>query len=1046
MGLAIAQNTRVTGTVSDESGEPVIGASVVVKGNATVGTVTNIDGQFTLEVPSNAQTLVVKYIGMRDQEVAVAPNVSVRMHPSATELDEVMVVAYGTVKKESFTGSAGVISAAKIEKRTVANVTKAIDGTVAGVTTTSGGGQPGSTAGIRIRGFGSINSSNAPLYVVDGAPYHGDISAINPDDIETVTILKDASAGALYGARGANGVVLVTTKKGSDTADKVNINLKANWGIASRAIPRYELMNEKEYLEQSFILYRNQQIYNYGVHPDQAGAAAINAMLNGNNKLFGTNEEYNPYNMPISQLIDPTTGKVNPNAKLRYSEDWMDEATKDNPLRQEYNLNVSGGTGKTKYYVSLNYLDEEGLLPTTSFERIGGRLNIDTQAQEWLKIGGTASFAFNTTNYLDPDDTANSNVWYAAQNMAPIYPVHQLDENGNIQYDGNGNKLYDYGLNRPSGASKNFNAIALLYDDKYDTKSDNYTLRGFTEINLDNSKYGWAQGLSLKIDVNVANQNERRMFYYNPLYGNAGGETAGRLTKRSTRVLAYTFSQILGYNRTFGDHGIEAMVGHEFFSLKTNYLNAMKTGFPFPGIYELNPGAVLGGISSYENNYTIESLLSRFRYTYATKYNFDVSYRRDATSRFYKDNRWGDFWSVGANWRISEEDFMTDVEWLDNLSLRTSYGMQGNDNILNSLGEPIYYAWQSFYTLGYPNAGNNSSYVSSLENKDLKWEKNANFNVGIEARMFDSRLNVVAEFYNRRTSDLLLSVPMATSLGFDSYVANVGKVNNRGFEFNVGVDIIRTADFDWTFNVIGSTLKNEVIELVTDRPIINGARITKKGEPLYSYYLPKSAGVDPATGKQLYWVWDERDPVTDERISEPYISDDASKAANSREACGSRIPSFFGSIGSDFRIFDFDFSFLTTYSVGGDALVGAYNAYMEPLYAGQNLHKHMERAWQKPGDITDVPRAEFNSGNALTQSHLIDASYFSIRNITLGYTIPRKLTRKLGIDHVRVFATGDNLYTFTHLKGFDPQNSFTGNADYTYTPVRTISGGININF
>jgi TonB-linked SusC/RagA family outer membrane protein len=1042
MGLSIAQITHVVGTVVDENGEPAIGASITVKGNTAIGAITNVDGQFTLDVPDAYKTLVVKYLGTQDQEVAVAPNISITLKTSSTSLDEVIVVAYGTAKKESFTGSAGVISAKKLEKRTVTNVSKAIEGTVPGVLTTSGSGQPGSGSNIRVRGYGSFNDgSNNPLYVVDGAPYEGSIAAINPNDIESITVLKDAAAGALYGARGANGVILVTTKRGAENGDKLTVDLKAKWGVASRAIPKYNLMNEQEFIEQSFIMFRNDQIYNYGVSPELAGAAAVNAMVNGNNRIFGIDEQYNPYNMPIAQLIDPVTGKVNPAAQLRYHEDWMDAVSENNPLRQEYDLSLRGGTAKTKYYLSLNYLDEEGLLATTSFQRVGGRLNIDSEAKDWLRFGGNASFAYNKSNSLGSSGTTTSNVWYSAQNMGPIYPIHELDENGQIKYDSGGRPIFDYGLYRGPGAQINFNSVALLYEDKYGSQSDNYNLTGYTLIDFDNAKYGWAQGINFKVSANLSTQNATSMTYYNPLFGNAGGATSGRLSRNATRVYSYTFSTLLGYNRKFGDHTIDFIGGHEFYSYKYNNLNASKTGFPFPGLYELNPGAVLASIGSYENNYTIESLLTRFKYSYADKYNFDASYRRDASSRFHPDNRWGDFWSVGANWRISQERFLEDVEWLNNLSLRTSYGLQGNDEV------GTLYAWQSFYDLGYPNSSYNGSVLSSLENKDLVWEKNANFNVGLEARLFDSRLSIIAEYFNKQTYDLLLDVPMATSLGFDSYLANVGEVNNHGFELSLGIDIIKSTNFDWNFMLLGSTIKNKVVKLATERPIIGG-QIIKVGVPRYSYYLPESAGVDPATGKQLYWVWDKRDPITDERDpdSERYISDDPSKAANSRIVGPTTIPDFFGSISSEFRIFDFDFSFLTTYSLGGKVMDSQYNAYMEPLYRGGNIHKNIQRAWQKPGDITDIPRAEFNSNRTNTLSNLVDASFYSIRNITLGYSLPGKMAKKLGIDNIRVFATGDNLITFTYLDGLDPQSSFTGADSYQYIPIRTISAGINIKF
>ena len=443
IGMATAQTTKVTGTViSADDNEPIIGASIVVKGTM-VGTVTDFDGAFSLDVPSSAKTLVVSYVGMKTQEIEVKSNLRILMQTDNQSLDEVVVVAYGTAKKESFTGSAEIIKNEKIEKRTVANVSKALDGLVAGVQTTSGSGQPGSGSSVVIRGFGSIKASQNPLYVVDGIPYDGNINAINPNDIESMTVLKDASAGALYGSRGANGVVMITTKKGKDGA--LLVNLKANWGIASRAIPRYETMDERGYLETIFQSYKNDQIASNGLSPEAASVAALTAMGSGAKAIFGTNQMYNPFNFPIAELIDPVTGKVRSDATLRYHEDWMDEATANNPLRQEYVLNMSGSQNKTKYMFSLGYLNEDGLLKTTNFQRYTGRINVDTEYKNWLTAGLSTNFAHTKSNTSQTSTSASSNIFYSAQLMAPIFPVHQLDENGQIMYGADGAPMFDYG-------------------------------------------------------------------------------------------------------------------------------------------------------------------------------------------------------------------------------------------------------------------------------------------------------------------------------------------------------------------------------------------------------------------------------------------------------------------------------------------------------------------------------------------------------------------------------------------------------------------------
>ena len=968
---------------------------------------------------------------MKTQEVNIKPVVNVVLHSDAEELEEVMVVAYGTARKESFTGSAEVIKADKIEKRPVANVTKALDGMVAGVQTTSGSGQPGSGVSVVVRGFGSINSSQNPLYVVDGVPYDGNISAINPNDIESMTVLKDASAGALYGSRGANGVVMITTKKGN--SGKVKVNLKANWGVSSRSIPRYETMDEAGYLETVYQSYKNDLIYNSGVSPSDAAVQALQNMKNGATAILGVNEQYNPFNYSITELIDPATGKVRSDAYLKYSEDWMDEAMDKSPLRQEYNVSFNGGNEKTKYMFSLGYLDEQGLLKTTSFNRLNGRMNISTEVTNWLKAGMNASYSRNESNTAVENSSGSSNVWYTAQLMAPIYPVFEKDENGSTVMDNLGNAVFDYGSNRPAGANADWNTIATLYDDKYSTTSDNLSGRMF--VDLGDLKTGPLQGLKFSVNYGFDIVNSAGMTYYNPYNGNSVS-VKGTIQKAVARTMSYTFNQILSYDRKFDMHHVSAMVGHEFYKYNYQYLGASKTGFPFGGLYELDAATTITSASSYQHNYAVESVLSRFAYDYADKYYLSASFRTDGSSRFHKDNRWGNFWSVGANWRISQEEFLKDISWINNLSVKASYGVQGNDNL------GTYYAWQSFYDLGYPNANMSGVALSSLENKDLKWEKNGNLNIGLEGRFFD-RLSVGIEWYSRKTSDMLMSYPMATSLGFDGYNKNIGSMRNTGWDITLNADLIRTNDFNWSLTLMGSTVKNKVLQLADKPEIISGSYIIREGETLNSFYTASAAGVDPATGKQLYWAWD-----TDENgvKGEKYITDDQAKATACKEIQGSRIPNLYGSFTNSFKYKNFDLSVLCTYSIGGKVLDGVYNTLLYGNYIGQAKSKHLERAWKQPGDITDIPRIEIGKSYIVTDNNLINASYLSIKNITLGYSLPSNLVKKMNMENIRITATGDNLVLFNHLKGMDPQYNFTGGTSFGYVPVRTISFGIDVTF
>ncbi len=1033
VSMVLAQTSISGKVISAEDGEVIVGATVMVKGTTT-GTITNVNGNFTISLPGTNRTLVVSYVGMKTAEVQAAPNMVVRLNSDAAELEEVLVVAYGTAKKESFTGSAEVIQNEKIGKRTVANVTKALDGLVAGVQTTSGTGQPGSGASIIIRGYGSINAMQSPLYVLDGIPYDGQINAINPNDIESITVLKDASAGALYGARGANGVVMITTKKGQSGASKVN--LKATWGVASRAIPRYETLDEAGYLESVFHSYRGKYVY----EDDETQAdAAAKALDDIKSVILGPGEKYNPYDISADNLFDLTTGKINSSAKLRYQEDWLDEMLAQNPLRQEYVLTVSGGTDKTHYLYSLGYLNEDGLLKTTKFERFSGRANVDTELHKYVKGGLNLSYTRGLSNTTETSSSATSNVFYSAQLMAPIFPVHELDANGNILMDADGKPLFDYGEDRPSGAQNNFNSIATLYDDKYGSTNDNMSGRTYLEIgNFEKV----LKGLKLSLNLGVDQQLVTSMEYYNPYFGNASA-IKGSLLKSDGKMFSYTTNQILSYARKFGFHNIDVLAGHEFYSYTYDYLSGARSGFPFGGLYELDAATTITEARSYKDTYAIQSFLSRVNYDYLDKYYFSASYRRDGSSRFKAENRWGDFWSVGASWRVSNESFMDGIDWVDNLTAKVSYGVQGNDK-LTSFSDPTvesYYAWQAFYDLTWSNSTLPGAMVSTLENQNLKWEKNGNFNTGIEARLFN-RLSASIEWYRRKTDDMLLNYPMATSTGFSGYYRNVGSMQNTGLEVTLVGNVIKTQDFNWNLTLMGSTVNNKVLSLY-DRPeIVSGNYIIKKGEALRSFYTTIAVGVDPDTGDRIYKVW-ELDGDGNKVYSE---STDEAKANASREITGSRIPDLYGSFTNDFRYKNFDLSVLCTYSIGGKMLDNVYRNMTYSYYEGQAIHVDRAKAWKYPGDIAELPRLEFARTYLVTDKDLVDASYFSIKNITLGYSLPERLSKLANIESIRLFATGDNLALFTQLKGTNPQYNFTGGTDFVYTPTRTVSVGVDIKF
>ena len=675
----------------------------------------------------------------------------------------------------------------------------------------------------------------------------------------------------------------------------------------------------------------------------------------------------------------------------------------------------------------------------TNFERFSGRANVQSQVVDWFKTGLNVSFAHTTTNSTtlgsSGSSSAYSNVFYTCQLMAPIYPMYMRDEKGDYILDANGEKMYDWGENRPAGASAGWNPLANLIDDKYLSGSDNVSGRTF--IDLGGLENGPLAGLKFSVNLGFDLVNSKSKTYYNPFFGNAVSKS-GLAEIVDGRTFSYTFNQLLTYDRTFGLHHFDILAGHEAYAYQYQYLMGYKSGFPFGGLYELAPATTIEDTTSYTNEYNVESWLSRFNYDFADKYYFSASFRRDGSSRFHKDYRWGNFWSVGASWRVSQENFLKNVNWINNLTLKVSYGVQGNDN-LGSL-----YAWQAFYDLGYPNGANPGAVVSSLESKELKWEKNENLNVGIEARLFN-RLSATIEYYNRYTKDLLMEYPMAVSLGFSLYDKNIGNMQNSGLEISLTGDIIRTANAHWSMTWMGSTVHNKVLHLADKPEIISGNYIIREGETLNSFYLAESAGVDPATGAKLYWVWDNDE---DGNPGERYISDDYQKASSCRRIVGSRMPKLYGSWSNDVHIGNFDFSLMTTWSIGGFVNDGVYRTLLYNSYIGQAGHIDRLKAWKKPGDVTSIPKIEDHGSSliTLTDDELFDASYFAIKNISVGYTIPAKVLQAAKIQSIRVSLSADNIKLFSALKGMDPQYNFTGGTGYSYTPTRTVSLGVDINF
>ena len=1032
-----AQNVRVTGTITDTAtGDAIPFASVMVKGTLN-GTSSDSEGVYSIESPASG-ILVFSAVGYEDHEVAVngRKSINVALDADSEALEDAVVVAYGTVKKSSFTGSAGTVKSESLQKRSVANVSKAIEGMIAGVTTTSGSGQPGEGATIQIRGAGSINASSTPLYVVDGIPFDGNLSSINPNDIENLSVLKDASAAALYGARAANGVIMITTKKGN--AGRAVVSFKAQVGLQSRSIKDYDVVDQGEFVELTWEALKNKNYLSGGMSMENAklqASADMAAQLGG--------EIYNPYkNYTWATVIDPETGKLKDDAVSSWNERWMDYLTNKKAVRQEYQLGVSGGDKKTQYAFSLGYLNDNGVLITTRFKRYSLRASVDHAAKDWMKLGASANYAYTYQNSTSYSGSQTGNAWYSAQFMAPIYPVYLKGNDGMDLLDGNGNRQYDYGDTYGRPKASGFNVIGDLYDNAYQNLRDNSGVRAYAILGGDSDAMGIFKGLSLSTNFGADITNRQLSSYYNPYHGD-GRSTSGQISKTATRSFSYTWNQILKYERTFDKTHVLGQLGHEYYSYNYKYLYAERTGV-YPGIHELAPATNVSDNNSYSDNYRMESWFGRLAADYADKYYVEATWRTDGSSRFKRENRWGQFWSLGASWRVSQETFRKDISWVDNLTARLSYGELGNDALMNGVYD-MYYAWQSFYDLTWPNAGNAGAVVSTLENPSVSWEKKGTWNAGIEGTFFNKVLNLTLEYYKSQTSDMLLSFPMATSTGFNGYNANVGSMENHGFESTVRVNWANKQNFRASSTLMLYLNRNKVTALTDSDTLTDGAYIIKVGMPINTFYVSKSAGVDPANGQMLYWAY-KKDEAGNKIEGSDYITNSKTAATNSKYYMGSREPKFQGSFGTDLYFGPVDFSFLTTFSVGGKVYDSVYASTMEATYSGDTWSKHVLRRWQKPGDVTDVPVLLTNSGNLAADRWLVDASYFAVKSIQLGYTLPGTVTKKIGIQSLRVFVLGDNLALFSRLNGLNPQYNISGGTSWAYTPTRSISAGVDINF
>ena len=1057
IGLVTAQTQTVTGVViSEEDGQPVIGVSVRVE-NTQLGAITDVDGKFQIaNVPSSAKTLVISYIGMESQTVTIKPNLKVVLRTNSEMLDEVMVVAFGTAKKSAFTGSAKVVSSEKLEQSQVTSVTNALAGAVPGVTLTSNNGAPGSTSSIKIRGFSSINAGNDPLIIVDGAPYNSDqLTNLNPNDVESMTVLKDAASNALYGARGANGVIIITTKKANQKGE-ATVTFDAKWGANTRALQHYDVITDPgQYYEMHYGAMKNYYMNVMGMS-DQAAWKEANKNLFGSNGGLG----YNVYTVPQGQYLIGQNGKLNPNATLGnvvsykgeeyllMPDDWENIGTRTG-LRQEYNFSVSAANDKSSFYVSLGYLGNEGITEGSDLKRLTARLKADYQAKPWMKIGGNMSYARFDSNSLGNNGSSSStaNIWAFTTQLAPIYPAYIRNADGSIKVDGNGFQMMDYGSGVNAGMIRPWISDANpIMDNKLNTQNaegNAMTGNGFIDI---------TPLPGLKVTLNgTFNLDETRFTYvYNPYYGQFDS-TGGTVSKSHQRTYDYNLQQLISYTNSFGRNNFDILVGHEYYDYRLYYLGASKSNMFSQDNKELS-GAVIDGqaASSYKTRRNNEGFFGRLQYNYDERIFGSASIRRDASSRFAPDHRWGTFWSVGAAWLMNKESWF-DLGWVQELKLKASLGSQGNDNI----GD---YRYTDVFNI-INSGGNIGTSFNSKGTEDITWETNTNFNVGAEFQLWN-RLTGSVEYYMRKTSDMLFDFSVAPSLGYSSYYDNVGNMVNSGVEIDLGVNIFNTRNFTWDVNLNISTLKNRITMLDPDKKntteytaegkgyqgYTNGSFFIGEDLSMFTWRLKEYAGVSE-NGESMWYknILDEneniigRETTTDYSAADYYVTEESS------------IPKVYGGFGTTLKVYGVDFGINFTYQLGGKQYDGTYAQFMSSPTGttGYNFHKDLLNSWTPENTGSDIPRFQLHDQYSAASStrFLTNASYLNIQNINVGYTLPASWTKKLAINSLRLYMSAENVFYWSKRKGFDPRQSYdtTTNATY-YSPMRTISGGVTFQF
>jgi len=1115
-GGAVAQNTatgQMIGHVSDPDGQPV--ARAAVKVGERVVAVTDKNGNFTLtKLPAGTHAVTISYIGMKSIKTSVSSTMNVTMEWDNANLDEVMVVAYGTAKKSSFTGSAATIKAEDINKLQVANPVEGLRGRVSGVQIYGTSGRPdGGSPSIRIRGISSINAGNAPLIIVDGAPYGGDLASINQQDIETFSVLKDAASAALYGARGANGVIIITTKR-TRSNHGARVTFDSKWGVNQVAQQRYETVRDAAgYYEAYHRALRNESLYenlnaqnNYQLGDEKAAYEFANKNMQ---ERLG----YLTYTVPDGQNLVLENGKLNPAATLGrvvkgkdasgkpfdYTitpDDWYELAYRP-ALRQEYNLNVAKGNDNSNIYFSMGYLDNKGILQNTDFKRITSRLKADWNAKDWLNFNTNITYTNSQSHNVEGEGDANSSgsIFGLVNNIAPIYPAYLRDGKGNIMVDNMGFTRYDYGkkgylpMNRPF----------LSYSNPLSDNALNYNGENTHTLNANvGADVLLGKGFKFVTNNTLYLISSRGENLSNPYYGQSAESSKGFVSVGSDLRVRHNFQQLLNYTRTFaGIHNVEALVGHEYYRSKSYSLSGTRTNLVDHKNHELGGGLENGTPSSSAGLYNTEGWFARTNYSLYDRYFASASFRRDASSRFHPDHRWGNFWSLSGAWIISKESFFN-VKWVDELKLKASYGEQGNDGIKD-------YLYTTTYTFKNSN-GSLALVPRLLGNEKISWEKNGNFNVGVEFSLFKGRLSGQVEVFNRSTHDMLSTYSLPRSYGFTSFYDNLGNMSNRGVEVELNAELVRTSKFSWSVGVNFTHYKNQITSIPDQKKLKeyeghkgyeSGNFFYGEGLPMWTRFLYRSAGVDEKTGEMTYYTWAYRYDLTKPKMVKdangkevqqldrwgepvyeilkkkvtdangkveevPVAKDRLTKTTLASEASyflgKDPHPDLYGGFNTRLTYAGFDLGIDFSFQLGGHILDKDYANLMNGLsgeFGGSAVHKDaLTKTWSPTNRHAKYPRLQ--AGTALStnssadvDTYYVSASFLSLNNINFGYTVPKEFLYRYAkgqVQNLRLYVSADNVHYWSARKGLDPRQSVSTTKQVQYSPVRTISGGLTLTF